>query len=713
MFSAAAPHGRLAVLFLIAFASLAQTGWPEYGGDAEGSRYSPLTQINRRNVASLRVAWSFETGDAFPDSEMECQPIVVNGVLYATTPKLRVIALNAGTGALLWQFDPNEPKAVIGKSRNRGVTYWESGAASGNQSGADRRIFVVAREFLYALDARTGIPIPEFGSRGRVDLRQGLDRPPQTLFVSATSPGIVYRDLLILGSLVNETLPSAPGDIRAYDVRSGKIRWSFHTVPHPGEAGYETWPKDAWTYIGGANNWAGMSLDRHRGLVFVPTGSAAFDFYGANRLGQNLYANTLLALDAATGRRVWHFQAVRHDLWDRDFPAPPNLVTVKRGGRSVDAVAQITKSGYVFVFDRDTGKPLFPLEMRAVPPSDVDGEIAEEAQPFPLAPPPFARQVFHEDLVTNRNPAAHESVLARLRKLRSDGQFVPPSLQGTVIFPGFDGGGEWGGAAFDRATGLLYVNSNEMPWIARLVPRADSRSAVTAAGLYVDRCAGCHRADQRGNPPEFPSLLGIGGRRSRSEIEKIIREGNGRMPAFRDLSAETISSLARYLSVGENKEIHSAPESKDLSRPDPRIEQKYRFDGYTKFLDPDGYPAVKPPWGTLNAIDLNRGTIAWAVPFGTYPELIAQFGVTGSENYGGPVVTAGGLLFIGGSTHDSKFHAFDKSTGRLLWQTVLPAGGNATPAVYAVNGREFVAIAAGGGKSGAPSGGRYVAFALP
>jgi quinoprotein glucose dehydrogenase len=671
----------------------AQTDWPRYGGDPGNTRYSPLTQINRGNVSRLRVAWSFDTGDAFDGSEMQCQPIVVHGVLYATTPKLRVIALDAGTGKLLWQFDPNAANQVIGKSRNRGLSYWES--------GSDRRIFVAAREYLYALDANTGKPL------WKADLREGLGRDVASMSISATSPGIVFRDLLIMGSIVNETLPAAPGDIRAFDVRTGKVRWTFHTIPHPGEFGYETWPKDAWTYIGGVNNWAGMSLDEKRGLVFVPTGSAAFDFYGSNRIGDDLFANTMLALDAATGKRIWHFQAVRHDLWDRDFPAPPTLVTVQHDGHPVDAVAQTTKSGFVFLFDRDTGKPLFPIEMRKVPKSDVDGEVTAAEQPLPLAPPPFARQVFHEDLVTDRTPAAHQAVLERLRTLRSDGQFVPPSLQGTVVFPGFDGGAEWGGAAFDQTSGLLYVNANEMAWIAQLVERAQENGKVTGRGLYLQNCAGCHGADERGSPPEFPALTNVGERHTAAEILTIIRKGNGRMPAFEGLGSARVEALSAYVARGEDKELKLGGEEPH----GPEI-QKYRFGGYIKFLDPDGYPAVKPPWGTLNAIDLNKGVIRWRIPFGEYPELVKTLGITGSENYGGPVVTAGGLVFIGATTHDFKFHAFDKATGKLLWETVLPAGGNATPATYEVGGRQFVVIAAGGGKSGARSGGSYVAFAL-
>lgn len=675
--------------------------WKVYGGGAESIRYSALDQINRNNVQKLEVAWTFDTGDSFKGSEMQCNPIVVNGTLYATTPKLRVIALDAASGQLRWSFNPNEGRKIAGGIRNRGVTYWGQ--------GNDRRIFVVARQFLYAIDAMTGKPVPGFGESGRVDLREGLGRDPQEISISASTPGIIYRDLLIMGGIMSEDLPSPPGDIRAYDVRTGKLRWSFHTIPHPGEFGYDTWPKDAWKYAGAANNWGGMAVDEKRGLVFAPTGSAAFDFYGSNRAGDNLFANTLLALKADTGERVWHFQAIKHDVWDRDFPAPPNLVTVKRGGRAVDAVAQTAKSGHVFLFERETGKPLFPIEYRKVPGSDVDGEATAESQPFPLQPPAFSRQIFTEEMVTRRTPEAHQAVLERFRKVRSTGQFVPPSFEGSVVFPGFDGGAEWGGAAFDPATALLYVNANEMPWILRLVERPRAEGHTSGRDLYMRSCANCHREDLRGTPPEFPSLAGIGDKYSDSEIRALIREGSGRMPAFADLSKQEMRALVHYVLTGIDTplEVRSSPSPWPFGL-------KYTTDGYNKFLDPDGYPAVEPPWGTLNAIDLNTGEIVWKIPFGEFPELVSK-GIrnTGSENYGGPLVTMGGLLFIGATNHDRKFHAFDKATGKLLWETTLPAAGNATPSTYEINGQQFVVIGAGGGKSGAPSGGTYVAFALP
>ncbi len=674
------------------------TKWNVVAGGKDAIHYSRLDQINGGNVRQLQVAWTYDAGDSYPGSEMQCNPIVVGGTLYATSPRVRAFALDAATGKLKWSFDPYPGEKISGKMRNRGVNYW----ADGN----DRRIFFAARQYLYALDADTGHAIPTFGNDGRIDLREGLGRAAETLSVSSTSPGVVYNDLLIMGSIVPEALPSAPGDIRAYDVRTGKVRWQFHTLPHPGEPGYETWARDSWDIVGGVNNWAGMSLDETRGLLFVPTGSAAFDFYGANRIGDNLFANCLIAIRADTGERVWYFQGVKHDVWDRDFPSTPALVTVLRDGRLVDAVAQTTKSGYVYVFERDTGKPLFPIEYRKVAASDVPGERLAETQPFPLMPEPFARQQLTEDLLTNRTPDAHKSAVEALRKLRSGPQFTPPSTQGTIIFPGFDGGAEWGGPAFDPETGLIYINSNEMAWVLRLVKMADPTEVNSGRQLYESRCAGCHRVDRKGTPPEFPALTALSSKFDEAGVERVIAEGRGRMPAYRSLSRDAIRALARYLLAGEDERVAAARPSK--------FDVPYTIDGYNKFLDPQGYPAVAPPWGTLNAISLDTGKYAWKIPFGEYPELAKQgMKDTGSENYGGAVVTAGGLLFIAATLRDNKIHAFDKATGELLWEATLPAGGSATPAVYMAGGREYVVIAAGGGKLDTPSAGVYVAFALP
>ena len=534
---------------------------------------------------------------------------------------------------------------------------------------------------------------------------RGLGRMPLNP-VTMTSPAVVYKDVVIVGGGMSEVLPASPGDIRAFDAHTGKQRWSFHTIPHPGELGYDTWPKTAWTYSGAANNWAGMSLDVKRGIVFVPTGSAASDFYGANRVGDDLFANSLIALDAETGKRLWHYQFVHHDIWDRDPPSAPTLVTVKRNGQDVDAVVQTTKQGFVFIFDRVTGKPLFPIENRKYPKSDLEDEITASEQSLPTLPAPYARQKLTADMLTTRTPEAHQDALERFSKLRSDGQFIPGSTQGTIIFPGYDGGAEWGGGAFDPTTGLLYVNANEMAWVLRLVPQKPRATEANGKEIFMRNCSTCHRADMTGAPPEFPSLVGVSNRYDEATVKNLIARGAGRMPAFSSLGQDQLQAVFEYVYHGKETVVSD-------KGPSP-LDVKYISDGYNKFLDKDGYPAIAPPWGTLTAIDLNTGKTNWQIPLGAYPELAATgLTNTGSENYGGPVVTAGGLLFIAATSYDKVFRALDKTTGKVLWQTTLPAAGNATPSTYEVNGRQYIVIAAGGGKSSAPTGGSLVAFALP
>jgi len=680
--------------------------WPVYGGTPENNHFSSLTQINRKNVKRLRVAWTFDTEES---GGLQTSPIVVNGVLYGLTPSQKVFALNAATGKLLWKFD----SGIRGTQPDRGLAYWSDANGS--------RLLVGVMNFVYALDAATGNVISSFGKDkdGRIDLRQNLDRDPATQSIYMTSPAVIYKDLMIVGGRESETLPASFGDVRAYDVRSGKLRWSFHTIPRPGEFGYQTWPKDAWKTSGAANNWAGMTVDVERGVVYVPTGSAAFDFYGADRVGDDLFADSLVALNAETGERIWHFQGVRHDLWDRDFPAPPVLLTVDREEKKVDAVAQTTKQGIVFLFDRANGKPLFPIECRNYPPSDVPGEVAAPQQCLPTKPAPFARQLLTESLLSDRTPEVHEWALQKFRSFRSEGQFVPFSVgKDTVIFPGFDGGAEWGGAAADPETGILYVNANDLAWTGALAENTPSENAdTTPKALYTSQCAVCHGENLAGSPPAIPSLVGIMNRKSAAAISATIRSGKGRMPGFSNLSDDRISSLLSYLTNPGAKENHATENGRKEQVTPPEAQaaaMKYHFTGYRKFLDPDGYPAVAPPWGTLSAINLNTGEYIWKIPLGEYPELAAQGQKnTGTENYGGPVVTAGGLLFIGATNFDKKFRAFDKTTGALLWETTLPFAGNATPVTYAVNGKQFVVIAAGGGKDlKSKSGGVYVAFAL-
>jgi len=679
--------------------------WREYGGGPSQVKYSSLRQIDRSNVHRLEVAWSYDAGGVNPEEteyhktrRLHHTPIVIGDVLYAVGADLRVFALRAATGDLLWEhrLDRDEDLGGPGAVVLRGLMQWR-----------DQRIYYTAGPYLRALDAETGESIRSFGDRGRVDLREGLGRPADSLGIAATSPGVVFEDLIIMGSTVSEALPAAPGDVRAYDAENGELRWVFHTIPRPGEFGHDTWPPNAWAYLGGANAWSGMALDRERGIVFFGTGSATYDFYGANRHGDNLFANSLVALDARSGERLWHFQFVRHDVWDRDLPAPPALVTVERDGRRVDAVAQTTKSGHVFVFDRETGESLFPLVEHPAAPSAIPGEQLASSQVLPASPPPFARQRYTEDMIPDRSPETAEHVRRRLADLTTGGQFIPPDTRGQVLFPGFDGGGEWGGPAFDPETGLLYVNANEMPWLLKLVEAGPLDATMPASEAYSQLCVTCHGDDRQGSGG-VPALTGLNARIGRDELVSSILGGGSRMPAFGAWFDESAAGrLADYLLDGREITIELRPESLPLHL-------RYRLSGYELFVDHEGYPAVEPPWGTLSAIDIETGDFAWQVPLGEYPELEEQgLANTGSMNYGGPVVTAGGLVFIAATLFDDRIRAFDKATGELLWQHALPNAGAATPAVYEAEGRQFLVIAAGGHKFGGKRTAIYLAFALP
>jgi quinoprotein glucose dehydrogenase len=690
---------RLGILLVIAACGTSApppNDWRVTGGDPGNTRYSPLDQITTQNVTQLRVAWTYHTGDLSPDGhgEIQATPIVVDGILYTTTPALAVVALHADRGTLIWRFDPrttHDARRTDLTHVNRGVVYWAD--------GGDRRILYTAGRRLYALDARTGRPIPTFGDSGSVDLAAGLSRDIGDAYLVATTPGVIYKNLLIQGTRVGEEEGSAPGDVRAYDARTGAIRWTFHTIPRTGEFGAETWPAEAWRTAGGANSWSGMTVDRSRGIVYVPTGSATPDFYGGARAGANLFANSLVALDAATGKRLWHFQTVHHDLWDRDLPAAPNLVTLTRHPSRIDAVAQITKSGFVFLFDRESGKPLFPIEERPVPASDLRGEQAWPTQPFPLKPIPFARQSI---------PAAEVTDARRLRSLKSGALFAPPSREGTVVLPGFDGGGEWGGAAVDPDA-VLYVNASDVPWIAAMRPsgrvRPWSGAPRSGAAVYAAVCAGCHGLDRARGQGRAPALLDIPARVPVETAREILLWGRGFMPSFANLRGDERRAVLEYLGyrVDPGDTVSQIRQSAS----------PYEFVGYERWKDSSGYPAIKPPWGTLSAIDLNTGDYRWRIPLGEFEELTARgIPVTGTEQYGGPIVTAGGLLFIA-ATQDAKLRAFDKKTGRLLWESTLPAPGYATPCTFAVGGKQFVVIAAGGGKLGSNSSDTYVAYSLP
>jgi glucose dehydrogenase len=778
--------------------SVSQQDWPVYGGQLANDHYSPLAQIDKTNVGQLKIAWTY---DSHEKGGLQTSPLVVGRVIYAYTPSQKVIALDGASGKLLWVFD----SGIKGTQPARGLTWWSQ--------GSKKRLFAGVMNFLYALDPSTGRPIKTFGEGGRIDLRKNLRGDYLQQSIALTSPGIIFNDLIIVGGRNPETHPSPPGDIRAFDVRTGAMKWSFHTIPHPGEAGYETWPKDAWMRSGAANNWVGMALDSKRGIVYVPTGSAVSDFYGADRVGNNLFADTLLALDAKTGKLIWHFQGVHHDIWDRDFPSPPSLLTVVHDGHPVDAVAQTTKQGYLYLFDRVTGKPLFPIKEESFPNSNVPGEITSPTQPRPLVPEPFARQLLSADGLTKRTPDAHDFSLTRFKTFRSEGAFVPLSAnRPTVIFPGFDGGAEWGGSAVDVDRGVIFVNANEMAWTGSL---SDKGIDSPGESIYATLCVSCHGEHKEGSPPAFPSLVGIERRLSDKQIIDTIRAGKGRMPASPALGEDKLGPLLEYLKSNEpgnivgSQAVRSGPREKQEMASEPQVltpvadsssddpigarsytsncsvchgkhregrapaipallglgnqlprqkiaatihsgkgampafpwikgeelssllrylasgdqrssttaappSPKYRFTGYRKFLDSDGYPAIAPPWGTLNAIDLNTGEYLWKIPLGEYPELAATgLKDTGTENYGGPIVTAGGIVFIGATVYDRKVRAFDSATGAQLWEATLPFAATATPATYMIDGTQYIVIAAGGGKDlKSPSGGTYVAFAL-
>ncbi|HTI59846.1 PQQ-binding-like beta-propeller repeat protein [Mucilaginibacter sp.] len=691
------------------------TIWRVYGGSKMAQHYSSLTQIDSANVNQLQVAWEYHTHDADTagHSQIQCSPIMVDGTLYGTSPKLRLFAVDAATGKEKWTFNPagntNSSPMSFGMNNNRGVTYWED--------GDDKRILYCAGSNIYAINAANGEVVKSFGTYGKVDLHNDLGLDASKMYVTATSPGIIYKNLYIIGSRVNETADAAPGHIRAYDVRTGKLKWIFHTIPRPGEQGYNTWEDTAaYKHIGSANSWSGFSMDEKRGLLFAPTGSAAYDFYGGKRLGQGLFANCVLALDAETGKLKWHYQVIHHDIWDKDLPTAPVLVTIRKDGRDVDAVAQPTKHGFIFVLDRETGKPLFPVKETVVPTSsDLKGEKPWPTQPIPELPVPFARQTLTEnDINPYLSNSSKAEVLKRLKSYRYGNMFLPPGKQPTVIFPGFDGGAEWGGPAYDPATGIMYINANEMAWVMTIADtktRAAKNENFTQAGqrLFMSNCMSCHGKDRKGTG-NFPSLINVQTKYKDSQIADLLKTGRRMMPSFKQLSPQESGAIISY--VTGNNTSGKAAFIEEHKAVDPYLDIPYMMTGYNKFLSKEGLPAISPPWGTLNAINLNTGKMVWRIPFGDDPEMAAPGRVTGTENYGGPAVTAGGLLFIG-ATKDGMIRAFNKRNGKLLWQYKLPAAGFATPAVYEAGGKEYLVIACGGGKLGTKSGGSYVAFALP
>jgi len=683
--------------------------WPVYLGDNASSQYSSADQITPQNVSQLEVAWTFDAGGVPTGaySLLECNPLAINGVVYLTSAKLKLYALNGSTGAKQWMFDPIKTlnqsldTPITASGVNRGLTYWSG-------KGGDRLVYVVTH-YLLAVDPLTGTLIKSFGDEGKVDLKKGLGRNIDNLAYGSRTPGIVYNDLIIMGSSVSESLPAAPGHIRAFNVLTGEQEWRFNTIPQPGEFGYESWPKDAYKDFGGANVWTGMALDDERGLVYYPTGSATFDYYGGDRLGDNLFANSLICLDASTGKRIWHYQTVHHDLWDYDLPTPPNLFTAKQDGKEIPAVALLTKQGYLFVFDRVTGEPLFPIEEIPVPTSTMPGEQTAKTQPRPSKPIPYVRETLSLDQLSDITPESKAEILAKYSSMEPHVPWRPGSLtKDTIVHPGMIGGTEWGGAAMDN-NGVLYFNSNESTAILTMIDATVSGSRGET--LYNQTCIACHGPDLTGGDAfgqVVPSLIGIKDRKSRAEIAKIIQFGGTTMPGFRHFSGTDIFELMTFIGVPGQTGQH--PENSDNSNSETSV--RFIHTGNNIWRDSKGYPAIKPPWGNLNAIDLNTGEYLWKTTFGQFDELIEQ-GIppTGRESFGGPILTASGLLFIGAS-FDNYLRAYDRNTGEELWRRKLPFGGYATPSTYTVNGKQFILIACGGGR-GSPSADLFVAYALP
>jgi len=692
------------------------SGWQKAHGNSNGNKYSSLTQIDTTNVAQLQIAWQFHTGDAdtAAHSQIQCNPIIVDDVIYFTSPMLKLFAVDAATGKQKWVFAPfdsiEENKGMhFNLNNNRGVTYWTDGKNA-------KRIFYTTGSYLQCIDANTGKLIKSFGDGGKIDLHSGLEMEGvKDLFVTQTSPPSVYKNLILCGTRVSEGMDAAPGDIRAYDAITGKIIWQFHTIPHPGEAGYETWEDpNAYKYTGGANNWMGMTVDEKRGIAYIPIGSASMDFYGGKKLGSDLYADCMLALDAATGKEKWHFQYIHHDTWDWDPSSAPVLLTVNHEGKNIDAVAQTTKTGFVFLFNRGNGQPLFSIEETPVDTStELAGEKLWPTQPIPQKPAPMVRQSFTEkELNPYLSKQEYDSVKKLLATLHTGHMFMPQSKKGTIVFPGFDGGAEYGGPAVDPETGILYSNCNEMVWVMQMFDIDMSKHTETFAQagprLYKANCMACHGPDRKGSG-NYPSIVDIGKKLDKGALISFMNAGRRMMPSFQHLPEQDKEAIAAYILNLKNEQ--SRKYASTLTAIDSFRMVPYEISGYNKFVSKSGIPALSPPYGMLNAIDMNTGEYAWKQVLGQNQWQGAPPN-SGCENYGGPVVTKGGLLFIG-ATKDGMFRAYNKRTGELLWQTKLPAAAFATPATYAANGKQYVVIACGGGKLGTTSGDSYVAFALP
>lgn len=697
-------------VLLLAACSKAPTDveWRHYNGDWGGTKYSELDQINTSNIQGLELVWRYRVPDFVEgkNTAIQTNPLMANGILYVITVGQKMVAMKPDTGEELWVFDPYDGSGATGKTR--AMLYWEA--------GGERRIFYGVANGYFCLNADTGILIESFAENGRLDLTKDLDHDGIERRFDARGPGAIYNDLLILGGSVGEGPHQAnPGHIRAFDIRTGERKWIFHTVPHPGEFGYETWSTDSYKYVGGANAWGGLTLDEERGIVFMGTGSATYDHWGGNRVGDNLFANCIIALDANTGERIWHYQTVHHDLWDYDLPTPPTLITLVKDGKKIDAVAQPSKMGHLFVLDRETGEPIFGVEERPVEISEIPGEYTAPTQPFPIKPLAYTNQNFTLDDVTDLNPEARAYVLEQLKEFKLGPIFTPPGFQKLVMAPQFNGGSEWPGAAFDPADNTLYINSsNEAEWISMREAKLDKEISFPDLGerIYQTICSNCHQMDAAGelNGVALPALRTVKERLSQEEVMTIITEGKGQMPSWAGfLEIEREAMLAFLFDDRHDEVIDTENLQFTWTGNIP-----YLSTGHHDFHDQEGYPINKRPWGQLHAIDMNTGDFKWSVPLGTYRALEAKgYEPTGTFNIGGPVVTAGGLVFIG-ATLDERFRAFDKTTGEELWYYQMDGSGYATPATFMYEGRQYVVIAGGGGSiHQTPSSDSYYCFALP
>jgi quinoprotein glucose dehydrogenase len=667
----------------------ANLDWPDYEGGIESPQYSPLNQINKNTVKALDVAWSYQAPSQ-GRGRFGFNPVVVDGMMFVLGADNALVALDATTGKEIWKH------ANSAGITSRGINYWTS------KDRKDRRVIYASNSFLQELDARTGVEISTFGKDGKIDLRLGLGRDPKSIVsIQSGTPGRLFDNILILGSSTGEEYASPPGDIRAYDVLSGQMLWTFHTVPHPGEPGYETWPPDAWKYAGGTNDWGGMTIDEKRGLVFIPTGSSTYDFYGADRKGADLYADCLLALDVHTGKLKWYFQFVHHDLWDYDATTSPKLLTVTHNGKMVDIVAQATKQGFLYAFNRETGEPLWPVVEKPVPQTDVPGEQSWPTQPFPTQLQPFARQSF---TVADVNPYITDPAdLAKIKDFvgsaRNEGLFTPPGFRNTMEIPGNNGGANWGAAATDPASGHLFIMSKDAPTMLKLVaelPRGGPGSSVEVLGrgYYQDNCQTCHGVDRQGHAGVSPSLVDVPKTLGADGIKTVVHSGRNGMPAFANLPDDQLNDIIAYLTnpdAGDNPPARGGRGTPAV--PPPATPGTKYWSGYGTMDAANGMPDIGPPWSSLTAYDMNKGVITWKIPLGETKSLAEQ-GHTDTGSYwprGGPVATAGGLVFIG-TGGDLTVHAYDEDTGKEVWQHQLESAPDGIPSVYEVNGREYVAF---------------------